>query len=152
MGDGVLKTLDNGPPAMKKDGAPEEPRPEQAKAANPQEAQKKLQDLLETMWKQSKSIVLQRLLVLEEVIASLEAGLSDGSDVSESRKAGADASHKLAGILGTFGLPRGTDLAREAEVTLEQAGLLDAANMRRLRSIAEELKLMIGQRSLPDGR
>ena len=31
-----------------------------------------------------------------------------------------DSAHKLAGVLGTFGLPRGTELAREAEQVFGQ--------------------------------
>ncbi len=114
------------------------------------EAQKKLHDLLATLWEQRKSMVVDRLRVLEQVVASLEAG-ADGS-ATESRKLGADAAHKLAGILGTFGLPRGTDLAREAEVTLEQDGPLSDENILRLRSVVQELGSLIDQRSLPDGR
>ena len=41
----------------------------------------------------------------------------------QQEQAGADA-HKLAGVLGTFGLKEGTELAREAERLYE--GSLDA--------------------------
>lgn len=111
------------------------------------EAQKKLHDLLATLWEQRKGILLDRLRVLRESIADLEA---TGSP--ESRKRGAETAHKLAGILGTFGLPRGTDLAREAEVTLEHDTPLDAVNLARLHELARELGLLIDHRSLPNGR
>jgi HPt (histidine-containing phosphotransfer) domain-containing protein len=123
------------------------PTPPTNTTAEQTEAQKKLHDLLATMWEQRKSVVLDRLHVLEQAISALEVSSSE-----ESRKSGADASHKLAGILGTFGLPRGTDLAREAEVTLEKDGPLSADDLLRLRRLAEELGLLIHQRSLPGGR
>ncbi len=111
------------------------------------ESQKKLHDLLAGLWEQRKGILLDRLRVLQESIADLEA---TGS--TESRKRGAETAHKLAGILGTFGLPRGTDLAREAEVTLEQDTPLGSANLARLHEVASELGLLIDHRSLPNGR
>jgi HPt (histidine-containing phosphotransfer) domain-containing protein len=105
------------------------------------DAQKKLHDLLATLWKQRKSVVLERLSALEQAICTLEA-----TGTEESRNTGADAAHKLAGILGTFGLPRGTDLAREAEVTLEKDGPVDADDLRRLHQVAKELSTLIDQR------
>lgn len=111
------------------------------------ESQKKLHDLLATLWEQRKGMLLDRLRVLKESIADLEA---TGS--AESRKRGAETAHKLAGILGTFGLPRGTDLAREAEVTLDQDTPLVAADLARLHELASELGLLIDHRSLPNGR
>ena len=120
------------------------------KSQSPQEqaeAQKKLHDLLATLWEQRKGILLDRLRVLKDSIADLEA---TGS--AESRKRGAETAHKLAGILGTFGLPRGTDLAREAEVTLEHDAPLDETALRRLHELAGELGLLIDHRSLPSAR
>ena len=111
------------------------------------ESQKKLHDLLATLWEQRKGILLERLHVLKESITSLE---TTGSP--ESRKRGAETAHKLAGILGTFGLPRGTELAREAEVTLDQDAPLNAADLVRLHEVAGELGLLIDHRSLPNGR
>ena len=111
------------------------------------ESQKKLHDLLASLWEQRKGILLERLHVLKESIADLEA---TGS--AESRKRGAETAHKLAGILGTFGLPRGTELAREAEVTLERDAPLGPDNLLRLHELAGELGLLIDHRSLPNGR
>ncbi len=111
------------------------------------ESQRKLNDLLATLWEQRKGILLERLRVLKESIADLET-----SGSAESRKRGAETAHKLAGILGTFGLPRGTDLAREAEVTLERPAPLEPADLHRLHGLADELGLLIDHRSLPNGR
>ena len=120
----------------------------QPETAPPQtEAQKKLNELLAMLWEQRKGILLERLSTLQQSIASL--GTPDSED---SRKLGAETSHKLAGILGTFGLPRGTDIAREAEVTLEKDGPLSSEEITRLQQITEELGKLLDQRSLPSGR
>lgn len=87
---------------------------------------------------------------MEERVATLRsaaAALTDGSPLSaESRsQAGAEA-HKLAGVLGTFGLKDGTELAREAEGLFEGAAGLGPAEAMRLGAIAEQLKTMIASR------
>lgn len=64
----------------------------------------------------------------------------------EQREAGADA-HKLAGVLGTFGLKEGTDLAREAESLYGSALDGSPAVARRLAAIAEQLQVMIASRN-----
>jgi len=65
---------------------------------------------------------------------------------TEQQQAAAEA-HKLAGILGTFGLTSGTELAREAEILLE--GELDANQYAasRLIVIAEQLRTLIATRN-----
>jgi len=87
---------------------------------------------------------------MEERVGTLKgaaAKLATGSPLSpeEQSKAGAEA-HKLAGVLGTFGLTEGTDLAREAEGLFENPSLLDSAKVARLCSIAERLKTMMASR------
>ncbi len=120
---------------------------EQQAAPSQTDAQKKLHDLLATLWEQRKNILIERLTTLQQSIAGLGA---PGSEAS--RKLGAETAHKLAGILGTFGLPRGTDIAREAEVMLEKEGPLSSPEIARLHQITEELGELLDQRSLPTGR
>jgi HPt (histidine-containing phosphotransfer) domain-containing protein len=48
------------------------------------------------------------------------------------RRGATDTAHKLAGSLGMFGYPRGTDIAREIEHLLESEGLVDAGLLREL--------------------
>jgi HPt (histidine-containing phosphotransfer) domain-containing protein len=58
---------------------------------------------------------------IQERVAHLESAsqsLSAGSLPQEQREAAHAAAHKLAGTLGTFGFPHGTDLARKAELLL----------------------------------
>jgi len=51
--------------------------------------------------------------------------------------------HKLAGVLGTFGLNEGTDLARELELLYSREGGLDRSLAARLTEVAAELRTMI---------
>ncbi len=48
------------------------------------------------------------------------------------RRGAADTAHKLAGSLGMFGYPRGTELAREIEQLLENDSVVDAVTLREL--------------------
>lgn len=87
---------------------------------------------------------------MEERVATLRSAadkLAGGSVLSaeEQSQAGAEA-HKLAGVLGTFGLGEGTELAREAEGLFEGSAALDPAKTARLSSIAERLRTMIVNR------
>jgi HPt (histidine-containing phosphotransfer) domain-containing protein len=54
-----------------------------------------------------------------------------------------DSAHKLAGVLGTFGLPRGTDLAREAEVLFGEASGAGKEEVGRLQVLLAELTRLI---------
>jgi HPt (histidine-containing phosphotransfer) domain-containing protein len=86
---------------------------------------------------------------MEERVATLRKAAESTANGKlteiEQQRAGAEA-HKLAGVLGTFGLKEGTDLAREAESlygsTLDGSGAVAA----RLAAIAEQLQLMIANR------
>jgi HPt (histidine-containing phosphotransfer) domain-containing protein len=49
------------------------------------------------------------------VLQAAGALLSDDRLDEATRQSAVDSAHKLAGVLGTFGLPEGTELAREAE-------------------------------------
>ena len=48
------------------------------------------------------------------------------------RRGAMDTAHKLAGSLGMFGYPLGTELAREIEQMLEYDGVVDAGMLREL--------------------
>jgi HPt (histidine-containing phosphotransfer) domain-containing protein len=66
---------------------------------------------LAALWKASKPALLERL-------ATLESSCSEWLDHPENedaRQTAHDAAHKLAGVLGTFGLARGSEIASEIE-------------------------------------
>ncbi|HLY40824.1 MAG TPA: Hpt domain-containing protein [Terracidiphilus sp.] len=66
---------------------------------------------MDRLWKQHLPELEDRVAVLEA--AATAAGAGTISD--QLREEAHFAAHKLAGVLGTFGLAEGTDLAREAE-------------------------------------
>lgn len=98
-----------------------------------------LNDALKALW-------VKFLPQMEERLATLDAAnraLADDK-LSEDMRAEANAAaHKLAGVLGTFGLTKGTVLAREAEVIYEGDIGTDPHAVERLQGIASQLRSMI---------
>ena len=81
---------------------------------------------------------------MEERVAALEAAgtaLTAGRLSDDQREAAQSAAHKLAGVLGTFGLTKGTILAREAEMLC--SGDADPASAAQLTDIAAQLRSLI---------
>lgn len=101
-----------------------------------------LREALDRIWHQFLPQMQERLTALEEAAQALAA--SELTDAQ--RRAAHDAAHKLAGTLGTFGLTRGTILAREAEIVYSGDPGPDPALAAHLISIAEELKAMVAAR------
>jgi HPt (histidine-containing phosphotransfer) domain-containing protein len=122
-----------------------DPRPPQAA---PEEVTGKLHDLLATLWSRSRETISERLDVLRATHRALRANPAD----KNARRAGADAAHKLAGILGTFGLPEGTNLARHAEVMLESAAPIRPFDLESLQKAIDQLHLMIEAKSKDAGK
>jgi HPt (histidine-containing phosphotransfer) domain-containing protein len=86
---------------------------------SPPEAQspeQKLQTMLSALWERSRHTVVERAALLQE---AGKLWTNDRLDEATRLRA-VDSAHKLAGVLGTFGLPRGTELAREAEQVFGQ--------------------------------
>jgi HPt (histidine-containing phosphotransfer) domain-containing protein len=122
-----------------------DPRPAQAA---PEEVTGKLHDLLATLWSRSRETISQRLDILRTTHRALRANPAD----KNTRRAGADAAHKLAGILGTFGLPDGTNLARHVEVMLESAAPIRPFDLDSLQKAIDQLHLMIEAKSKDAGK
>jgi HPt (histidine-containing phosphotransfer) domain-containing protein len=81
-----------------------------------------MSEALDQMWSRFLSEIGKRLSVLDAAVAAL----GEGRRSPEIQEAAHQAAHKLAGILGTFGLPDGTELARQAEHLLEKDVPADA--------------------------
>ncbi len=60
-----------------------------------------------------------------------------------SRLRAVDSAHKLAGVLGTFGLPRGTDLARTAEEAFGNPDGMSRIEMERIGAALDELSRLV---------
>jgi len=107
-----------------------------------------LHDLLSTLWSRSRETIAERLDVLRATLRSLRANPADPL----ARKSGADAAHKLAGILGTFGLPEGTELARRTEVMMESPAAIRPFDLDALQHAIEQLHQMIEAKSRDAGK
>lgn len=95
---------------------------------------------LDRLWRQFLPQIEERVAALEAAGQALaERKLSD-----EQREAAASAAHKLAGVLGTFGLTKGTVLAREAEMLC--MGDADPIAAPQLTEIAVQLRALISGR------
>ena len=92
-------------------------------AAQPAGAASRLQrsfdpaELLSRLWRQNLPIVRERIATLDAAAADALSGTLTAVRQTEA----SDIAHKLAGSLGMFGYPKGTEIARELEMMLEAA-------------------------------
>lgn len=77
--------------------------------------------LISALWERSVPLITDRLNGLNIACQAAIAGRLSPL----MRRGAADTAHKLAGSLGMFGYPRGTELAREIEQLLESDGAVD---------------------------
>jgi diguanylate cyclase (GGDEF)-like protein len=89
---------------------------------------------IQNLWLEVRDTVLARVDVLDRALESLEAG---SLDIGLRRSAEREA-HKLAGLVGTFGFHRGSELAAKLEHEL-MAGP-DPASAQRLAEMAGDLR------------
>jgi HPt (histidine-containing phosphotransfer) domain-containing protein len=80
---------------------------------------------------------------IEQRVAVVEAAAAAGALSEPEREAAHAAAHKLAGSLGTFGLQRGTELARQAELAFADTAKL---NTQELAAWAAELRQLVDSR------
>jgi HPt (histidine-containing phosphotransfer) domain-containing protein len=97
---------------------------------------------LDRMWEQFLPQMRERVAALE---VAAEAFASDRLSLEQHQAANA-AAHKLAGVLGTFNLTRGTVLARELEVMYSRDGGPDPDLATKLAEIAAELRGIVENR------
>jgi HPt (histidine-containing phosphotransfer) domain-containing protein len=106
------------------------------------DTQSALSEALDRMWSKFLPEINQRVDTLDAAAQAFATGpLSiDKQEEAES------AAHKLAGVLGTFGLTRGTVLARELEVIYSRQNDPDPDLAARLASTAVEIRSIITTR------
>jgi HPt (histidine-containing phosphotransfer) domain-containing protein len=97
----------------------------------PEESAKKM---LAALWERNLPVLRDRLAQLD---AASEAAAT-GKLTPEMREDAGSTAHKLAGSLGMFGYPRGTEFARKIEVLLNEPGPADALGLRELTSSLRE--------------
>lgn len=97
---------------------------------------------LNQLWIRFLPEIRERVAILEAVAQARVAG-----DVAiEQREAGHSAAHKLSGILGTFNLARGTELAREFEQACATEESFAATGSQQLRVMAAEIRMLVDTR------
>ena len=70
--------------------------------------------LIRSIWERNRPVMEDRLRRLEVAAAAAR----EGELMEELRVEATDLAHKLAGSLGMFGFPQGTEIARKMEVLL----------------------------------
>ncbi|MGA2847399.1 MAG: Hpt domain-containing protein [Terracidiphilus sp.] len=101
-----------------------------------------LAEALNRLWRQFLPQMLERVTVLDCAIGPFAAGVL----TEEQREEVYAAAHKLAGILGSFGLPQGTVLAREAEGIFSGSSEPNPVAAARVARIVRELRSLIQNR------
>ena len=102
-------------------------------------AQQAMNEALHRLWNQYRGQIVERVSLIEEANRALSANKLSKNQQGEANS----AAHKLAGVLGTFGLTRGTVLAREAELLYAGDEDPDPGSLPRLNEIAQELKALV---------
>ena len=101
-----------------------------------------LSQAMDDLWVRFLPEIKARVTVLE---AAAQA-VGEGIFTAKQRQAAQAAAHKLAGVLGTFGLTRGTVLARELELAFAPESSTGRDAGAKLAGIAAELRSMIESR------
>jgi HPt (histidine-containing phosphotransfer) domain-containing protein len=104
--------------------------------------QQVIAEAMNRLWAQYLPQIEDRVRALE----SAAAAHRDGSLTREQREQATAAAHKLAGVLGTFGLSEGTSLAREAEEFYSGRPEPAVSSDGRPAELASQLRAMIATR------
>ena len=97
---------------------------------------------LDRLWVRFLPEIQDRVAVIQSAVDALAAGSISG----EQAQAAASAAHKLAGVLGTFNLHRGTEVARELEQIFSTARP-DSHTAGELAAMTAELRSAIESRT-----
>jgi HPt (histidine-containing phosphotransfer) domain-containing protein len=101
-----------------------------------------LTEALNRLWVQFLPQMEERVHTLESAGTAVTAGTL----TVEQRNEALNAAHKLAGVLGTFDLTKGTILAREAEILYSTEPETDSETAARLTEIAAQLRVIVASR------
>jgi HPt (histidine-containing phosphotransfer) domain-containing protein len=79
-----------------------------------------LKAALDQVWQKSLPLLRDRVSTLEQALTAIQANQLS----PELRANAALEAHRLAGLLGTFGYPEGTDAARMFEIVFDSDAIL----------------------------
>jgi HPt (histidine-containing phosphotransfer) domain-containing protein len=101
-----------------------------------------VEEAMTLLWVRFLPHLNERVRLLEQASIALLHESFAPADCAE----GGAAAHKLAGVLGSFGLHEGTHLAREAEALCLGAPRPDPIASARVAEIASQLRALLAQR------
>ena len=107
------------------------------------DATARLAGKLQALWESSKASIAGRFEALHAAQARLAANALD----AEARQRCHDEAHKLAGVLGVFGMPQGSELASQIEVLLDGAEPLDTQRLENLTQLTDALGAVIAAKA-----
>jgi HPt (histidine-containing phosphotransfer) domain-containing protein len=106
-----------------------------------------LTEALDRLWTRFRPEIEQRLGIIEAAAAALAGDSLTGAQLtSAQREAAYAAAHKLAGVLGTFGLAEGTALARELEHRFAPETASDPASAEEMVRAAARMRALVENR------
>jgi HPt (histidine-containing phosphotransfer) domain-containing protein len=108
--------------------------------AQPGAQSEALSQALDRLWVRFLPEIMERVAIIEATAAAMAAAKSSQSE----RENAEAAAHKLAGILGTFNLMRGTALARDLEGSFKAED--DRVNGEYIASLVARLRELIQSR------
>jgi chemotaxis protein histidine kinase CheA len=108
-----------------------------------EDAAAKIAARLRELWRTSKPTVLERMTALHTACSSLVQNPGD----AEARLAGLEAAHKLAGVLGIFGMPQGSEIASAIEALLKAGETLSPGDLAILRGQIADLDAVIAAKA-----
>lgn len=100
---------------------------------------------LDRIWQRHLPEIEERLVAIESAAAATAAGTL----TAEQRLAAQAAAHKLAGVLGSFGLEEGTAPARETELHYAAERVAGPENGSHLAGMAAALRALVESRGRP---
>jgi DNA-binding response OmpR family regulator/HPt (histidine-containing phosphotransfer) domain-containing protein len=100
-----------------------------------------LADAVAKLWERSRPAILERVAAVERAAAAARAGELRGPE----RHAAEREAHRLAGALGTFGYPRGSEIAFGMERLLAGGTRLTPADGAALADGAAELRALLAR-------
>lgn len=106
-------------------------------SSNPSEGKEyELTQRILKLWERYKPLCMERLSVIEEArTAASSTALDD-----KVRGKAESAAHKLAGVLGSIGLPEGSKIASEMEALLQPGDTLAPGQLSRLSELVANLR------------
>jgi HPt (histidine-containing phosphotransfer) domain-containing protein len=88
------------------------------------------------LWERYRPLCMERLAVIEEASAVATTTALNG----ELRGKAESAAHKLAGVLGSLGLPEGSKIASEIEALLQPENTITPEQLSRLSELLVSLR------------